>query len=198
MVPAEEETRACDVSPGSSSLRSPEPAVLARCPRCPSCRTMRAAGACGAAKRATIYAWGKQPHTEPNPAPAGDSATSAEPSTRVARISADATAPARPECRRPSWTLRGHPRETTALPGLCRRACDSSSPARRCGLPCGRTMRHRHQQHHPGATTLCSLGCGRPVPQASRPAPVSVDPWSRVTAIRGGHRLRERDGPVPD
>src|SRR5262249_28559348 len=94
MVPAEEETRACDVSPGSSSLRSPEPAVLARCPRCPSCRTMRAAGACGAAKRATIYAWGKQPHTEPNPAPAGDSATSAEPSTRVARISADATAPA--------------------------------------------------------------------------------------------------------
>src|SRR5262245_56744471 len=114
MVPAEEEARACDVSPGSSSLRSPEPAV-SRCPRCPSCRAMRAAGACGAAKRATTCAWGAQPHTEPNPAPAGDSATSAEPSTRVARPSADATAPARPECRCPSWTLRGHPREPPAI-----------------------------------------------------------------------------------
>ena len=128
MVPAEEETRACDVSPGSSSLHSPEPAVLARCPRCPSCRMMRAAGACGAAKRATTYAWGKQPHTEPNPALAGDSATSAEPSPRVARTSADATAVARPECRRPSWTFRGHPRETSTplqasvrFPIACRR-----------------------------------------------------------------------------
>src|SRR5262249_12708914 len=102
MVPAEEEARACNVSPGSSSLHSPEPAVLARCPRCPSCRTMRAAGACGAAKRATTYAWGKQPHTELNPAPAGDSATSAEPSTLVAKTWPDATAPARPECRPPS------------------------------------------------------------------------------------------------
>ena len=115
MVPPEEEARACNVSPGSSSLHSPEPAVLARCPRCPSCRTMRAAGACGVAKRATTYAWGKQPHTELNHAPAGDSATSAEPSTHVERTSADATAPARPECQCPSWTLRGHPREPRML-----------------------------------------------------------------------------------
>jgi hypothetical protein len=103
-TPVDGMVRACDVSPGCSSLRSPEPAVLSRCPGCPSCRAMRAAGACGAAKRATTCAWGKQPHTEPNPAPAGT--TSAEPSTRVARTSADATAPARHECRCPSWTLR--------------------------------------------------------------------------------------------
>src|SRR5262245_31475615 len=159
MVPAEEEARACNVSPGSSSLRSPEPAVLSRCPRCPSCRTMRAAVACGAAKRATTYAWGKQPHTEPNPAPAGT--ISAEPSTRVARTSGDATAPARRKYRCPSWTLHGHPREPLCFSRRYERAGDWESPARPRELLMGRQLRW--------AEAAASVGSTISPPRASTP-----------------------------
>jgi hypothetical protein len=135
-----------------------------------------------------MCAWGKQPHTDPTPPPRGAKARarSAEPSTRVARTSADATAPARPECRRPSWTLRGHPREAPCFSGRYERAGECESHAQRCvclasrqddaASPPTASSRRDTLSRRPAA--------GAPVPTGFPPAHVSAEPWWRARTIR--------------